>query len=99
MADKRGVLSSLNLKGPTGSATTDKRGIVSQVNLHGPLDKRGIVSALTLVAPPLDLRGVVSQVKLVGPSSKPHPFYFGKNGAWVPVDAYLPSNGVWTKLG
>jgi hypothetical protein len=92
------AISTVQLKGPAGSASTDKRTLVSTVNLHGPIDKRAIVSQVTLVAPPPDARTRVSQVQLVGPASSLRPVYYGAATGWVPIDIYLPVNGVWQKI-
>lgn len=98
MADKRTLVSAVQLKGPAGNVTTDVRLIATQVNLHGSTDKRIRVNQITLVAPPPDKHLSVSMVQLVGPASVSRSVYTRTDHGWVPVDIYLPVNGVWTKF-
>lgn len=98
MADKSTRVSTVQLKGPAGSVTTNPRTYITAVNLHGPVDKRTVITQVTLVAPPKNLRTRITQVQLVGSSSTQRPVYYGSPGGWVPVDLYLPGTSVWIKV-
>lgn len=98
MADVRIQVSTVQLKGPAGNVTVDKRILVSSVQVHGPIDKRTVVSQVTLVAPPPDKRTEVSQVQLVGPASPLRPVYIGTASGWIPVDWYVAGTSIWQKI-